>query len=327
MSEPVMVTHPFLLMKRNLDDITEKEFLEKYQPIDYQNWCLIIFCTKCYFMIAALFASAIITVVIDLIRIIGRFKASGDTMIVVYWICCIIIFFVLLYICLYDPKYKERKQFISEIGLSRKQANNLYCFLKEESYYVKAIYKICNLNPEARESQINMIKEWYKFDDESVVNFIDNGFKMSDYQLYEGHFVLKEISQKKKFVDRMFQLAFVMDGIHNDEWNLLMNIMKQLNFNDNYIGYFQKRYGPLRTEFEADEQGEKQSTENIPVSQLKAYFAILGLEEGASDQEIKRAYHNLALQHHPDLPKNADRVEECETMMARINEAYEKIRN
>jgi curved DNA-binding protein CbpA len=60
---------------------------------------------------------------------------------------------------------------------------------------------------------------------------------------------------------------------------------------------------------------------------LKAYFAILGLEESASDVEIKRAYHKLALQHHPDLPKNADRVEECETMMARINEAYEKIRN
>ena len=322
-----MVTHPFLLMKRNLDDITEKEFLEKYQPIDYQEWCGIISCTIFYSMIAALFALAIITYIIDLIGIIGGFKASGDTMIVVYWICCIIIFFVLLYIFLYDPKYKERKQFISEIGLSSKQANNLYCFLKEESYYVKVIYKICILNPEARESQINMIKKWYKFDDESVVNFIDNGFKMSDYQLYDGHFVLKEISQKKKFVDRMFQLAFVMDGIHNDEWNLLMNIMKQLNFNDNYIGYFQKRYGPLRTEFEADEQGEKQSTKSIPVSQLKAYFAILGLEEGASDVEIKKAYHNLALQHHPDLPKNADRVEECETMMARINEAYEKIRN
>ena len=322
-----MVTHPFLLMKRNLDDITEKEFLEKYQPIDYQEWCSIIFCAIFFSMIVALSAFTIIIFIINLIGIIGGFKASGDTMIVVYWICCIIIFFVLLYNCLYDSKYKERKQFISEIGLSRKQANNLYCFLKDESYYVKAIHKICNLNTEARESQINMIKKWYKFDDESVVNFIDNGFKMSDYQLYDGHFVLKEISQKKKFVDRMFQLAFVMDGIHKDEWNLLMYIMKQLNFNDNYIDYFQKRYGPLRTEFEADEQGEKQSTENIPVSQLKAYFAILGLEEGASDVEIKRAYHNLALEHHPDLPKNANRVRECEELMARINEAYEKIRN
>ena len=101
----------------------------------------------------------------------------------------------------------------------------------------------------------------------------------------------------------------------------------QLKFNKNYFDFFIKRYGPLRTEFEADEQGEKKSTENIPVSQLKAYFAILGLEEGASDVEIKRAYHNLALQHHPDLPKNAGRVRECEELMARINEAYEKVRN
>ena len=60
---------------------------------------------------------------------------------------------------------------------------------------------------------------------------------------------------------------------------------------------------------------------------MKAYYAILGLEENASDEEIKKAYHSLALQHHPDLPKNADRVEECEAMMAKINEAYEKIRN
>jgi DnaJ-class molecular chaperone len=59
---------------------------------------------------------------------------------------------------------------------------------------------------------------------------------------------------------------------------------------------------------------------------LKPYFTLLGLEETASDEEIKRAYHNLALQHHPDMPKNADRIKECEAIMAKINEAYEKLR-
>ena len=184
------------------------------------------------------------------------------------------------------------------------------------------IAQICSLNPDAKENQWKMIKGWY-------------GTKDSDYScIFEvpvfmtcEKIVSKSLSYRKTIVDKLFKLAIVDDGIHNDEWNLLMNIMKQLNFNDNYIDYFQKRYGPVRTEFEADEQGEKQSTKSIPVSQLKAYFAILGLEEGASDQEIKRAYHNLALQHHPDLPKNANRVSECEELMARINEAYEKIRN
>ena len=137
----------------------------------------------------------------------------------------------------------------------------------------------------------------------------------------------KSMPYRKFFVEKLFKLAIVDDGIHIDEWNLLMDIMKQLKFNKNYVDFFLKRYGPLRTEFEGDEQGEKQSTKSIPVSQLKAYFAILGLEEGASDVEIKKAYHNLALQHHPDLPKNAGRVRECEELMSRINEAYEKIRN
>ncbi|MCQ2225066.1 MAG: DnaJ domain-containing protein [Paludibacteraceae bacterium] len=49
------------------------------------------------------------------------------------------------------------------------------------------------------------------------------------------------------------------------------------------------------------------------------------MQEGASDDEIKRAYHELAMQHHPDRPHNADRVKECEAMMARVNEAYEKV--
>ncbi|MBR5973152.1 MAG: J domain-containing protein, partial [Paludibacteraceae bacterium] len=44
-------------------------------------------------------------------------------------------------------------------------------------------------------------------------------------------------------------------------------------------------------------------------------------------EEIRRAYHELALQHHPDLPKNADRMDECEKMMMKINEAYEKLRS
>ena len=60
---------------------------------------------------------------------------------------------------------------------------------------------------------------------------------------------------------------------------------------------------------------------------MRPYYDILGIDENASDEEIKRAYHNLALQHHPDLAKNADRVKESEQMMAKINEAVEKIRN
>ena len=152
-------------------------------------------------------------------------------------------------------------------------------------------------------------------------------YRDADFDLAIQILNKEPMAYRQWFVEKLFKLAIVDDGIHNDEWTLLMDIMKQLKFNKNYVDFFLKRYGPLRTEFEGDEFGGDTSTKSIPVSLMKPYYAVLELEEGASDEEIKRAYHKLALQHHPDLPKNAGRVSECEELMARINEAYEKIRN
>lgn len=60
-------------------------------------------------------------------------------------------------------------------------------------------------------------------------------------------------------------------------------------------------------------------------SRLAQYYAVLGLPASASLREVQDAYHRLALQHHPDLPKNEGRQEECVKQMAKINVAYEFI--
>ncbi|MBR5971651.1 MAG: J domain-containing protein, partial [Paludibacteraceae bacterium] len=92
----------------------------------------------------------------------------------------------------------------------------------------------------------------------------------------------------------------------------------------NYFEYFKNRYSSLRTEFEEYEyKNERSSTYHV---NLKPYYELLGLEENCSIEEMRRAYHSLAMQHHPDLPKNAGRIEECEAMMTKINEAYEMLR-
>ena len=62
-------------------------------------------------------------------------------------------------------------------------------------------------------------------------------------------------------------------------------------------------------------------------SRLVQYYAVLGLPASASSAEVQEAYHRLALLHHPDLPKNADRQEECVALMAKINTAYRAIAN
>lgn len=50
------------------------------------------------------------------------------------------------------------------------------------------------------------------------------------------------------------------------------------------------------------------------------YYSILGLNEGASEEDIKKAYRRLAKEHHPDLNPGDP---ESEEIFKRVNEAYE----
>jgi len=60
------------------------------------------------------------------------------------------------------------------------------------------------------------------------------------------------------------------------------------------------------------------------MSQKENFYEILGLNEGASKEEIKKAYRNLSLKHHPDKnPGNADSV----SLFQKISESYETLGN
>ena len=50
------------------------------------------------------------------------------------------------------------------------------------------------------------------------------------------------------------------------------------------------------------------------------YYEVLGVERGATDNEIKRAYRKLAKKYHPDMNQNSD---EAEHMFKEATEAYE----
>jgi len=54
----------------------------------------------------------------------------------------------------------------------------------------------------------------------------------------------------------------------------------------------------------------------------KQYYEILNLKEGATKEEIKRAYKSMALKHHPDRNNGS---EESKKKMQEIGEAYEKL--
>lgn len=200
-----------------------------------------------------------------------------------------------------------------------------YSFAESEEHYARAYFikQVCDLNPEAKISQDEIIAKEFHKDFMSILNGSEN-CEPKTHELTD-----LETEKKSKFIRILYRVAIADDGIKDDEWDLIDNIADNIGIPAHVKLHIQKYYEPVRrgAAYEKQKEQEQKSTPFSHKSMVQSALDTLGVSSDATIEEIEKTYRQLALLYHPDLPKNAHRKEECEEKMKAINIAYEEILN
>ena len=147
---------------------------------------------------------------------------------------------------------------------------------------------------------------------------------------YYGHFRTKE--EAEEFFRNLFGRDFGQNGTYSntrssgtftqEEFEEFIRNAFGGNFGGTYGG---NTYGNSSGGYR---QGGSYQRTGTYTSNRSRYYRILGLKDGASQEEIKKAYRQLAKEHHPDKFVNASDSEKKfhESKMKEINEAYENLK-
>ena len=144
---------------------------------------------------------------------------------------------------------------------------------------------------------------------------------------YYGHFRTKE--EAEEFFRNIFGHDFGQNGTYNNTRSSGTFTQEEFEeFIRNAFGgttYGGNTYGNSSGGYR---QGGSYQRTGTYTSNRSRYYRILGVKDGASQEEIKKAYRQLAKEHHPDKFVNASDSEKKfhENKMKEINEAYENLK-
>ncbi|MEJ6475252.1 co-chaperone DjlA [Pseudoalteromonas piscicida] len=166
--------------------------------------------------------------------------------------------------------------------------------------------------------------------------------KSSEFSIKEAVTDFKEAFARRYdlrqlFLEIQIQMAFCDGHVSDAEKTLLKQVSKYLGFAETHFLFLLKRY---QAEFEfrrsqasgrsqQHHQGHQQTPQPAGLNRAKA-LAVLGLNEGANERDIKKAYRKLMSQHHPDklvsqgLPKHM--MEVAKRKSQDIQSAYEYLK-
>ncbi len=197
-------------------------------------------------------------------------------------------------------------------GKSRKYAieylKRYICAEHNEDYIAKQLDKLCQ---------------------EKISKLIDKCLIAADDMIY---------SEKKEFLDHLFECAYISDGVDDKELAVLQYVANYFMIKEWDFKAMLYKYECNKAEQEKKKQRKQEKRQDGQKRQenqkkVETYFKditttaqnTLGVKADASLEEIKSAYRKLAKKMHPDvLPTNATpkQIEEANENFRVITEAY-----
>ena len=130
-----------------------------------------------------------------------------------------------------------------------------------------------------------------------------------DYNLYE---VSQQVGRYMDYSSRL-QLLHYLFGIANADGAISQEELGVVNTISDYMGITNSDFLSVKAMF---------------IKETDSAYKILGIDASASDEEVKRAYREMAKKNHPDLVSNlGEEVRQAaEKKFQEVNAAYEAIK-
>lgn len=163
---------------------------------------------------------------------------------------------------------------------------------KSELDYVKRFF-LTNFGQEQAEKYILTLREVLKQD----INVADVSRQVGRYMEY---------SSKLQILHYLFGIASADGQVHDSEVDVINTV-------SSYMGIYDSDFQSVKAMF---------------VKDVDDAYTILGVDPSATDDEVKKAYRDMAKKNHPDkVAYLGDDVRKAaEQKFQEINEAYDKIR-
>lgn len=170
---------------------------------------------------------------------------------------------------------------------------------------VQTIQRFFQHNLRYSQTQMMWVKELIKEATNSTVTLESLLMEFKSTFAYEPRLILLEL---------VYQVLYTKTTVPENELRVARNIASYLD-----ISVYDQRTIEARYQYRNRQEAAR------TVDRAAQYYAVLGLEPGADEEEIKKAYRKLSMQYHPDKVRHlGDEFQQvAEEKMKEINIAYD----